>query len=86
MKTLTKIKIINWVEKILNFDRTFHGIPTVEEKRKIHEIRVNSAVILWNEKRIACELIESDFIKTEKVEGPGQEPEFVSSLFVIYPI
>ncbi len=82
MKIETKFKIINWVYKILRLDNPSCYIPIIEEKRKIHEIRVSTHLFKWdanNEQKrfiasnMANELIKSKFIQTERIDEPDED-------------
>lgn len=97
MKNSTKLKIINWVKKVLKYQEPVR-LPLKEETRKIQEVRCEVTLFEWDAKheakkiitnQIANELAKLNVIdyKVEKNEGAYREGYNVRArAFFIEPI
>lgn len=94
MKNTTKIKILRWVERLLNYEQPIH-IPYKEETRKIKEIRYSGHLYDWDAEhnlkesiniRILHELSKTGAIEYKKEKHPQGGYSISARLFYIDPL
>lgn len=97
MKNSTKLKIINWVKKVLKYYEPVR-LPLKEETRKIQEVRWEGVLFEWDAKHEAKRIIANEIAnelsklnvidyKVDKNEGGyGEGYRVRARAFFIEPI